>query len=107
MSSKSSVLVTIALIAVAVLIGFRYFVHNAYKAFPSGPTFDPKIAPYSDWKEFKAPTGKFSVKLPLVPQQPSQTFTESNDKAIALLRYVRLAGTGRDKLCGQRNYSSG
>ncbi len=76
MSSKSTVLITIALLAIACLIGFRYFIHNAYKAFPSGPTLDPKSGPYTQWKEFSAPSGKFNVTLPLMPQQASQTVTD-------------------------------
>ncbi len=84
MSSKTIVLVTIAVLALALLISFKWFTHNAWKAFPSGPHMDVVPPAHSEWKEFIPKTNKFRVKVPLLPQQATESVTDP------LTRHTRL-----------------
>lgn len=84
MSSKTIVLITIALIAMAVLLGFKWFVRDAWKAFPSGPSMEVTPPARSDWKDFTPSSNKFKVRVPILPQQATETVSDP------LTRHTRL-----------------
>lgn len=81
MSTKTIVFGTIALLAIALYTGFNWFVKDAWKAFPSGPTMEAKLSPRAAWQDFTPPTGKFKVSLPLLPQHATESVTDPLTKS--------------------------
>lgn len=76
--SKTFVYTCIAVLFV--LCGLSiYFLKDSYKILPF-PTTEVTMPARSEWKEFTAPSGRFKVMLPLVPQQASERLTDPETK---------------------------
>lgn len=72
-----------------IIIGFAivillYFgitsLKQSYKLLPIQSAKKVDTVPFSDWHQFKAPTGKFSVMLPVLPQHATQHLTDPKTK---------------------------
>lgn len=53
---------------------------SSYKILPIQQAKKVDTAPFSDWHDFRAPTGKFAVRLPVLPQHATQTVVDPKTK---------------------------
>lgn len=77
--SRFIFLVIIALLA---LFGYYsiYWLKGSYKILPIKQAKKVDNVPFSDWHDFKAPSGKFNVRLPVLPQHATQTIVDPKTK---------------------------
>lgn len=70
--ARFALIATITAALVLGILGISYL-KDSYMILPiqDSKQFDP--APFADWKDFKAPSGKFRVMLPTLPQHATQT----------------------------------
>lgn len=69
--ARFAFLLTLTAIAIVGFLGI-FFLKDSYKLLPLGSTKETP-APFADWHLFDAPSGKFRVMLPTLPQHATQS----------------------------------
>lgn len=75
MSTKSIVFAILAVVFLTLVFSLR-FSKESYKLLPMEMGQPESVGLYDDWYEYVAPSGKFKVRLPLLPQEATQDLTD-------------------------------
>lgn len=78
--SRIAFVILIILIAILLSILAVKSLKTSYRILPIQQAKKVDTVPFSDWHNFKAPTGKFSVRLPVLPQHATQTVVDPKTK---------------------------
>lgn len=66
---------TLAIVLICVVLGVS-FLKDSYKILPIPSNATLKGAPFADWHDFTAPSGRFRIRLPVLPQHATQTIRD-------------------------------